>query len=162
MSFRLESERKGYIDLSDPKSWKMEGAHQAIFKHGERISEEHGAALAAWACGQKVAPRPVAPTQAPGDDFPGDPSVDPVQRLVDAARSAATDGLAAYQQFFGGLSREDKAVLVDEGHHETNKAMAARVGTTETPDGQQCPLRQRDQRQRSARRDHKTPAPHGL
>jgi hypothetical protein len=51
VSFRLESERKGYIDLSDPKSWKMEGAHAAIFKDGDRISEEHGAALAAWARG---------------------------------------------------------------------------------------------------------------
>lgn len=54
VSFRLESERKGYIDLSDPKSWKMEGAHQDIFKHGERIGEEHGAALARWACGKPV------------------------------------------------------------------------------------------------------------
>ena len=52
VSFRLESERKGYIDLSDPKSFKMEGAHAEIFKHGERISEEHGAKLAAWARGE--------------------------------------------------------------------------------------------------------------
>ena len=51
VSFRLESDRKGYIDLSDPKSWKMEGAHQEIFKHGDHISEEHGAALAIWARG---------------------------------------------------------------------------------------------------------------
>ena len=51
VSFRLDSERKGYIDLSDPKSWKMEAAHQAIFRDGDRISEEHGAALAAWARG---------------------------------------------------------------------------------------------------------------
>ena len=53
VSFRLDSERKGYIDLSDPKSWKMESAHQAIFRDGERISEEHGVALARWACGER-------------------------------------------------------------------------------------------------------------
>ena len=53
VSFRLEAERKGYVDLSDPRSWKMEGAHEAIFKHGDRISEEHGAALAAWARGER-------------------------------------------------------------------------------------------------------------
>lgn len=134
VSFRLESERKGYIDLSDPKSWKMEGAHQAIFKHGERISEEHGAALAAWACGQKAAPRPPAATQAPADDFPGDPAPDPVQALIDDARMAATDGLAAYQRFFGALSREDKALLVDQGHHDANKTAAAKVDE-HTPEG---------------------------
>lgn len=55
VSFRLASDRKGYIDLSDPKSWKMEGAHQGIFRDGERLSEEHGAALAAWARGEGVA-----------------------------------------------------------------------------------------------------------
>lgn len=51
VSFRLAADRKGYVDLSDPKSWKMEEAHQAIFHDGDRIGEEHGAALAAWACG---------------------------------------------------------------------------------------------------------------
>lgn len=71
-------------------------------------------------------PRPVAPTQAPGYDFPGD-APDPVQALIDEARTAATDGLAAYQQFFGGLSREDKALLVDDGHHDANKKAAAAV-----------------------------------
>lgn len=134
VSFRLESERKGYIDLSDPKSWKMEGAHQAIFKHGERISEEHGAALAAWASGQKITPRPPAPTQAPGDDFPGD-AADPVQQLIDEARTAATDGLAAYQRFFGSLSREDKATLVDAGHHDANKKAAALIDAPGTESG---------------------------
>lgn len=54
VSFRLDSERKGYIDLSDSKSWKMEEAHQAIFRDGDRIGEEHGAALAAWACGSSA------------------------------------------------------------------------------------------------------------
>jgi hypothetical protein len=52
ISFRLDSGRKGFIDLSDPKSWKMEAAHQAIFHDGEQINEEHGAALARWARGE--------------------------------------------------------------------------------------------------------------
>ena len=30
----------------------MESVHEGIFKHGEQISEEHGAALAAWARGE--------------------------------------------------------------------------------------------------------------
>lgn len=51
VSFRLASERKGIIDLADPKSWKMEGAHRSIFKDGEQLSETHGEALAAWAKG---------------------------------------------------------------------------------------------------------------
>jgi hypothetical protein len=67
VSFRLASDRKGFIDLSDPKSWKMEGAHQAIFRDGDRLSEEHGAALAAWARGEGVA---AAPAPAPAAKKP--------------------------------------------------------------------------------------------
>lgn len=65
VSFRLASERKGIIDLADPKSWKMEGAHRSIFKDGEQLSETHGAALAAWAKGgaAKQGPPPAAPDQ---------------------------------------------------------------------------------------------------
>lgn len=51
VSFRLAADRKGVIDLSDPESYKMEGAHRAIFRDGEQLSEKHGAALAAWARG---------------------------------------------------------------------------------------------------------------
>jgi hypothetical protein len=54
VSFRLDSERKGFIDLSDPKSWKMEEAHQAIFRDGDQLSEEHGAAFARWARGESI------------------------------------------------------------------------------------------------------------
>lgn len=58
VSFRLATEAKGIIDLSDPRSFKMEGPHEAIFHHGEQISETHGAALAAWARGETGAPVP--------------------------------------------------------------------------------------------------------
>ena len=44
VAFRLASDRKGFIDLSDPTSWKMEGAHQAIFRDGDLL-QTHGAAL---------------------------------------------------------------------------------------------------------------------
>ncbi|MGU3540036.1 hypothetical protein [Methylobacterium sp. A54F] len=64
VSFRLETERKGYVDLSDPRAWKMDGAHQEIFRHGDRISEEHGNALAAWARGERRA-SPPPPAEAP-------------------------------------------------------------------------------------------------
>lgn len=128
VSFRLEAERKGYIDLSDPKSYKLEGSHEALFKHGDRISEEHGAALAAWAMGERTVTRAPQPASTlASDDFPGDPAPDQVQRLIDEARSAATDGLAAYQQFFGGLSRDDKTLLVDRGEHAKNKKAAELV-----------------------------------
>ena len=59
LAFRLASDRKGYIDLSDTTSWKMEAAHQAIFKDGDRLSEEHGAKIAQWARGEdEPAPAP--------------------------------------------------------------------------------------------------------
>lgn len=51
VSFRLAPEKKGFIDLSDPTSYKMEGAHRDIFKDGEQLAEKHGEALAAWARG---------------------------------------------------------------------------------------------------------------
>src|ERR1700721_198772 len=54
VSSRLDSDRKGFIDLSDSKSWKMEEAHQAIFRDGDQLSEEHGAAFARWARGESV------------------------------------------------------------------------------------------------------------
>lgn len=55
VSFRLAAASKGIIDLSDASAWKMEGAHEAIFRHGEQLSEEHGTKLAAWACGEGLA-----------------------------------------------------------------------------------------------------------
>ena len=58
VSFRLASDRKGIIDLSDASSWKMEGSHRDIFKDGEQLSEKHGELLAKWADG---APKPEAP-----------------------------------------------------------------------------------------------------
>jgi hypothetical protein len=63
VSFRLRAEAKGIIDLSDPTTFKMERAHRAIFRDGEQLGEEHGAALAAWATGQPMPERAPPPAQ---------------------------------------------------------------------------------------------------
>lgn len=100
VSFRLESERKGYIDLSDPKSWKMEGAHEAIFRHGERISEDHGAALAAWARGERVASTEQKKLPAPTtSEQPRRTKRD----LFDEARAAAAKGQDAFDTWIEAL-----------------------------------------------------------
>jgi hypothetical protein len=66
VSFRLRSDAKGIIDLSDPTGWKMEGAHRSIFRDGDQLSEDHGAALAAWARGEAAAPPAAsAPAERP-------------------------------------------------------------------------------------------------
>ncbi len=101
VSFRLDSERKGFIDLSDPKSFKMEGAHQQIFRHGEQLAEEHGAKLAAWARGETPgAPAQTAPKQPSGRE-----------RLYTAARAEAARGSTALRAFRDGLDpRADRAL----------------------------------------------------
>lgn len=65
VSFRLSSEKRGAIDLSDAASYKMEGAHRAIFKNGEQLSERHGEQLIAWARGS-ISP-PASPAVAQSD-----------------------------------------------------------------------------------------------
>jgi len=96
VSFRLDSERKGYIDLSDPKSWKMEGSHQGIFLDGDRISEDHGKALAEWACGGGVAPEKIDKRalflKEDGDKF-------------------ASRGKSAFAKFWNGLDREQRVLV---------------------------------------------------
>lgn len=98
VSFRLESERKGYLDLSDPKSWKMEGAHQEIFGHGDRLSEEHGARLAAWARGERVAPPEDKQTEAPAST-----AASMTKRELYAAARAAAKGQDAFDEWVNPL-----------------------------------------------------------
>jgi hypothetical protein len=106
VSFRLATDRKGFIDLSDPQSYKMEGAHRGIFKDGEQLAESHGAALAAWARGGTA--RITQDTGKP---------------LLQRAEDNATHGTEAYKAFFSGLSNEDRKQLA--GDHERLKAVAA-------------------------------------
>jgi hypothetical protein len=56
---------------------------------------------------------------------PQAPSVDQVQDLIDAARSAATNGTEAYQRYFGSITREERRLLDDRGEHAKNKDAAA-------------------------------------
>ena len=98
VSFRLAAEAKGYIDLSDPKANKMEGPHRAIFKHGDRISEEHGAQLAAWARGST----PAAASAAIPDEV-----VDMTFRGDEAAR----EGMVALGSFWSGLTPAEKKLV---------------------------------------------------
>lgn len=115
VSFRLETERKGYVDLSDPRSYKMEGAHEGIFRNGDRISEEHGAALAAWARGEQPA------RSAPKGEKP--------RRGKDAlftdARAKAEEGSFAYHAWRADLPDRARAALDEIGDELAGIAEAA-------------------------------------
>ncbi|ONF46472.1 AAA family ATPase [Methylobacterium radiotolerans] len=101
VSFRLEADRKGYIDLSDPRSWKMEGAHRDIFRHGEQLSETHGAALAAWARGE-------APVHSTDGESRGQSGL---ERLTAAARAEAAQGTDALRAFLEGRTERQASAL---------------------------------------------------
>jgi hypothetical protein len=77
VSFMLKQDRQGVIDLSLPH--KLEGDHRPIFRDGDQLSEDHGAALAAWARGESAA----APAAGPD----GWPMLTP-----DATLKSAPDG----------------------------------------------------------------------
>lgn len=92
LAFRLDPARKGYIDLSDPTTWKMEGAHREIFQDGDRLSPEHGAKLAAWASGLSMSDAP----PATGRD------------LATEGAEAASRGSDTLRAFWGRLSATEK------------------------------------------------------
>lgn len=109
VSFRLETERKGYLDLSDPKTFKMEGVHRDIFRDRDRISEEHGAALAAWARGEPA--RRIEPGQEPEQPKSDTRPNDARDRLFSAARAAAARGSDALRAFRDEIDpRADRAL----------------------------------------------------
>lgn len=95
VSFRLGADRKGYIDLSDPSGWKMEGDHRAIFRDGDLISEDHGRQLAEWARGN-------APTAG---------KAPPARDVLAEARSAAAGGREAFGVFWKALSQDDRHAI---------------------------------------------------
>lgn len=101
VSFRLRQDAKGIIDLSDPSTFKMEGAHKAIFHDGQQLGEQHGEALSAWARGGAAV----------------------TKSLLQRAEDNATHGIEAYKAFFSGLSNEERKQLA--GDHERLKAVAA-------------------------------------
>lgn len=103
VSFMLMQARQGIIDLSLPH--KMEGAHRAIFKDGEQLSERHGEMLAAWAVG-------------------GETSVP--KELADVGMAAANRGTAALREWFLGLPKADQ-IAVKAHMDATLKRIAADV-----------------------------------
>jgi hypothetical protein len=95
IAFRLDAERKGYIDLSDASTWKLEGAHADIFKHGERLSRAHGEKLRQWWLGLDGATGSgIAAGLAAG--------------LASEGAAAASRGLQTLQSFWGRLSAVEK------------------------------------------------------
>lgn len=94
VAFRLDPARKGYIDLSDPATWKMEGAHQAIFKDGDRLAPEHGQRLGAWAANLSLSD--AAPASPMGRD------------LLTEGFEAASRGSDTLRSFWGRLSASEK------------------------------------------------------
>lgn len=116
VSFRLAADRKGIIDLSDLKTFKMEGVHQDIFRHGEQLSEAHGAALARWASGST--------------DLSGTAS------LVEEAERAVEQGTDAYAAFWTGLPNDRKrALLPDHEDRKRRAAMASMPPANDDDDG---------------------------
>jgi hypothetical protein len=109
IAFRLDPARKGYIDLSDPTTWKMEGAHREIFRDGDRLSAEHGAKLAAWASGLGAA----APHTAPS------------RNLADEGDAAAERGSDALASFWGRLTAKEKHAAGGANALAAWKAIAA-------------------------------------
>lgn len=77
-----------------------------IFKGGELINKQHGAAIRQWADGGRA--------------------LDPGEQLRKRARSAAELGMAEYTNFFSALSPADKRILADTDHAK-NKEIADRA-----------------------------------
>lgn len=118
VSFRLRQDAKGIVDLSDPTTYKMEGVHKAIFRDGEQLGEQHGAALAAWAAGG-VATAPTAGTA--GTDRA-------TEVLFARAREAAEGGMESYRAWFERNTPRDKKALL--ARHDEFKQIAAEADKT--------------------------------
>lgn len=96
VSFMLQADNKGFIDLSDAKTFKMEGAHKDIFKHGQQLGEDHGHALMAWA-------RDAASKQG------STPTVD----AYPLAYAEALKGMAALQAWWDGEGRPHRRAVAE-------------------------------------------------
>jgi hypothetical protein len=120
VSFRLATDRKGYIDLTDPKSYKMEGSHRDIFKDGEQLSERHGELLAKWAAGAEITParQPTIQHTEPGvlpDDFKNARAfVDWSEAYLAAATAdQAREWEAKYRERLGAIKARTPDVAAD-------------------------------------------------
>jgi hypothetical protein len=116
VSFRLASDKKGIIDLSDAKTWKMEGDHAAMFKDGEQLSERHGALVNAWAVNAPL----------PGQE---DKAAKVAESLIKTAQDAATEE-SLLNAHAGEREREQLAWLKakrPELYKKVNDAVAAKL-----------------------------------
>ena len=114
-SFTLTPDAPGRPRFDLPH--KLQEQHRAFFPEGQPIGEQCGRAIAEWARGG--APAPVA---AP-------PADDEIAELEATADARAEAGMAAYQAFWSGLTKAERAALLPG--HEARKAVAASVGTNE-------------------------------
>ena len=124
VSFRLSSDKKGVIDLTDAKAWKMEGDHAAIFKDGELLSERHGELVNAWA------------TNAPLPEKEGK-AEKAAASLIDTANAADTEE-ALLNAHAGETERKQLDWLKakrPELFKKVNDAVAAKMGSLQTPAG---------------------------
>lgn len=118
VSFRLAQDKKGIIDLTDAKAWKMEGDHAAIFKDGEQLSERHGELVNAWA------------TNAPLPKKEGK-AEKAAAALIQAANDADSED-ALLNAHAGETERKQLEWLKDkrpELHKQVNDAVAAKLAS---------------------------------
>lgn len=123
--FRLMPSAKGIIDITDSDKFKMEGAHAAIFKNGQQLSEEHGAALNAWATNAAFAS---GGPQSTGASVSGK-AEQAAKALIDAANKAS-DETELLNAHAGETETKQLAWLKDkrpELYREVNDAVAARL-----------------------------------
>lgn len=101
LSLMFDEVKHHYNALKLPEMLK------AIFKGGELITREHGAAIRKWA--------------------DGGAALGPAELLQKRARSAAELGMVEYSTFFTSLPPAQKKALVDLGYHASNKAIAEKA-----------------------------------
>lgn len=118
VSFRLKSDDRGAIDLSDPTSYKMEGSHRAIFRDGEQLSERHGEMLARWADGSPIVAKdtglPVEPGVMPDSFKNAGEFIDWSTRyLADATPADAAAWETKYRDRLGKLAERDASAAME-------------------------------------------------
>lgn len=121
VSFMLMQNRQGVIDLSLPH--KLEGAHRPIFRDGDQLSEEHGAALAAWASGGMAQATPEPTKKRTLRDWIEEaiteindaPDVGALLRLIDAQM----DGFKRVQQ-----AAPDQAERIQQARRERHDRLS--------------------------------------
>lgn len=132
-SFTLTPDMPGRPRFDLPH--KLQQQHRPMFDEGRPISSENGRALADWARGgdtpsgghshrPATAPASHEIAQDAGAPFPGDM---PGEELIDGSRAAAAGGMASYREWWLAATQADRDALTASGHHDENKAAAAKV-----------------------------------